>query len=551
MRGERWRVGFVLTALFAALAVRADQPIVENYVGRQIPTAMVARNLDRGSGFLNPTLDTAPFPNRFLVEPPIYAQMVAWARAGIGFVSSLAGSATGSHGWEVAGRLTSATMTVLGAWAFWGLVRRREGSAVAILALASFCLFPVTLRFGRAVQPDATMLGFVLLGMRAWDEFQATGRERFALVGGFVFSLGLATKVTSAWSLIPFFLVATRWPASSRLGAMGLMLLPAASWYAYAWGAIRSGAAGEPGVAGSLASADNAAIWLRTIAPTSWLRLSTWRDVAMNLGVRAFTPMAFVLIAAGWLVGRTRPRAERLGFPGGFRPWDLGDPLWRGWAVGVGLAIVALAAKWHHLYYWLALAPLIAVAVGRAAVFFGKFAPGNPALLCLPVALFALTCLTQSRSTWRTPPEWASIRAAAERIGGFVPAGSTSLLIAPEAVLFYVDRPGLRLEFSPEAMRRASGEWGTPIAVDRANSDPLALVDFYRGRENLGDPAIRFGPAYPRNKAVFVAGFVADVGSVAGDARRAAFRDAIRRRPDCRILIDEPELILAALGGRP
>ena len=52
--------------------VHAGQPIVENYVGRQVPTAMVARNLDRGSGFLRPQLDTAPFPNYFLVEPPIY-----------------------------------------------------------------------------------------------------------------------------------------------------------------------------------------------------------------------------------------------------------------------------------------------------------------------------------------------------------------------------------------------------------------------------------------------------------------------------------------------
>ena len=33
---------------------------------------MVARNLDRGSGFLRPMLDTAPFPNYFVVEPPIY-----------------------------------------------------------------------------------------------------------------------------------------------------------------------------------------------------------------------------------------------------------------------------------------------------------------------------------------------------------------------------------------------------------------------------------------------------------------------------------------------
>ena len=71
-----WPVGVLLGVLFLTRLVHIDQPIVENYVGRQIPTTMVARNLDRGSGFLRPQLETAPFPNYFLVEPPLYESMV-------------------------------------------------------------------------------------------------------------------------------------------------------------------------------------------------------------------------------------------------------------------------------------------------------------------------------------------------------------------------------------------------------------------------------------------------------------------------------------------
>ena len=37
---------------FLIRAIDPGQPIVENYVGRQVPTAMVARNLDRGLGVL-------------------------------------------------------------------------------------------------------------------------------------------------------------------------------------------------------------------------------------------------------------------------------------------------------------------------------------------------------------------------------------------------------------------------------------------------------------------------------------------------------------------
>jgi len=62
----------VLLLTFLIRAFHAGQPIVENYVGRQVPTAMVARNLERGSGLLWPRLDTAPFPNFFVVEPPLY-----------------------------------------------------------------------------------------------------------------------------------------------------------------------------------------------------------------------------------------------------------------------------------------------------------------------------------------------------------------------------------------------------------------------------------------------------------------------------------------------
>ncbi len=55
-------LGLLLVVSLMIRLLQLDQPIVENYVGRQIPTAMVARNLDRGSGFLRPQLDTGPFP---------------------------------------------------------------------------------------------------------------------------------------------------------------------------------------------------------------------------------------------------------------------------------------------------------------------------------------------------------------------------------------------------------------------------------------------------------------------------------------------------------
>ncbi len=150
--GSNFALAGILLGTVLIRLIGLDQPIVENYVGRQVPTAMVARNLERGSGFLRPQLDTAPFPNYFVVEPPVYQlAVVSWQRL---------------LGWklEASGRFVSAAAMALGVWALFGLVRRREDAPTALAAIIAFSLFPITLRYGRAFQPDALMLGAVSCG---------------------------------------------------------------------------------------------------------------------------------------------------------------------------------------------------------------------------------------------------------------------------------------------------------------------------------------------------------------------------------------------------
>ena len=517
----------ILAALAGALALRADQPIVENYVGRQIPTAMVARNLDAGSGFLHPTLDTAPFPRRFLVEPPIYALIVVGVKRGFGFVWEEILGRRDDSGWEPAGRLTSAAMTVLGAWAFWGLARRREGAGLALVALAAFALFPVTLRYGRAFQPDAMMLGFVLVGLRGWDEFAATGGRGWAWLGGLALGVGLAIKVTAAWALVPYFLLARRLPAWPR-AAVGLaMLAPVLAWYLFAWNELRHEA-----VTGLPAAADAATAWSRALAPASWLRFATWEAVGRNLVGRAFTPLGFALAAGGWVAAGRRGAVDRL---------------WVGWGVGVAAAVVALAAKWHHGYYWLAVAPVAAVGVahGLAALArVGRPGLGRPLAAGLGLVLAGLA-VAQAAPTWSDPPEWRSVRDLWRQLPTPVP---NWIIIGPEAAIYYIGRPGYRLEIAPEAARRAAGEWGEPLATGPAAADPLALVDFYLARDAAG-AASRPG-ALPHQRAAAGSGrvLVVDVGPVEAGSPRADWRAAVRRRPRARVWRDEPELLMVEVG---
>ena len=112
----------------------------------------------RRPGFLRPQLDTAPFPNYFVVEPPSLSALA---------VALLRSDSAG--GWRLRAASSRRLAIGLGAWGLFGLVRRRDGEATALAAVVAFSLFPITLRYGRAFQPDALMLGACWRGLDCWD----------------------------------------------------------------------------------------------------------------------------------------------------------------------------------------------------------------------------------------------------------------------------------------------------------------------------------------------------------------------------------------------
>lgn len=480
------RVNLALGGLLAlAFVVRAGglgQPIVENYVGRQVPTAMVARNLERGSGFLEPRLDVGPMPNLFLVEPPLYAAVAVAVRRVTGLPL------------EAAGRLTSAAGIVLGACGLFGLAARREGPGVALAAVAAFTAFPVTIRYGRAFQPDALMLGCLVAGLCCWDGFERRGRAARLAAGFVLIAAGLALKVIAAYVLAPLTLVILRDRRPWKLVLAASTLLPALLWYAHAAHAMAAGG-------GSRASADNGAIWLSVVVPRALVRGDTYRYIGRFLFVRAFSPVGVPLAAFGLVAG-----------------WR-GDRLWNVWGASALAALAVVSAKLHHEYYWLAVAPVLALGVGKAlAVLAGRGARGRVMAAAAGTSLVALSAVFAA-STWRTPPEWESLREAARAVRARVPVGAW--LVAPEALLFESDRRGCRLEFTTEAARRAAGEWGAPLG----GSGPLALVEFYRRR----------GAAY-----------FADVRPARTDPERLALHEAVRGRYN--VLVDRPGVLIAALN---
>jgi 4-amino-4-deoxy-L-arabinose transferase-like glycosyltransferase len=491
---ETWLLATLLLAGFGVRAWGLGQPIVENYVGRQVPTAMVARNLERGSGFLDPQLDTAPFPNRFLVEPPIFA----WAAMATHRATGL--------GLEPAGRLVSALGMTLALWGLFGLARRRETPRVTWIAVATFALCPVTIRYGRAFQPDALMLGLLVAGMRCWDAHENGGGSRWLVAAVVFLATTLALKVTAAYLLVPLIwgwhcredspagggcrpthLVRRRWPAARSLLLLA-MLVPASLWYVHAATMMADGA-------GSRASADNGGVWLRVLVAGIPWRIATIEALA-RIVVRAFTPIGVLLAVLGMVRGRV-------------------DRLWASWGIAALAMLAVLNAKLHHEYYWLAAAPIAAIGVGRAL---DSIARWRPAMAFTVGGLFVVTAIAQALPTWRTPAEWATLPEAVGVVHRLVPPGDW--LVAPEALLYEADRRGCRLEYTPAAASRAAGEWGSTLL----GGEPIDLVEFYRKRG---------------------ARYVADLAP--NGPARLALHEAIRRRYN--VLVDRPGLLVAALAS--
>jgi hypothetical protein len=203
------------------------------------------------------------------------------------------------------------------------------------------------------------------------------------------------------------------------------------------------------------------------------------------------------------LISRGRARGDR-------------DALWLVWGISALVSLAFLAQKLHHEYYWLSLAPVAAVGIGRSLAL---LAARHRAWAVAVTAAFFLLSGFQFRSTWRTPGEWQGIEEAAATVATAVPR--TAWIVAPEALLFQADRRGCRLEWTNAAAARAAGEWGAEDQV----TGPLELIEYYRSQG---------------------ARYFADLGSLAAGQERKGLHDVLRRR--YKVIVDRPEVIIADLA---
>ena len=370
---------------------------------------------------------------------------------------------------------------------------------MAFLAVAAFAVFPLTIRYGRAFQPDAAMMGAVVLGLACWDRHRSSPRWYWLAAAWFLVALGFALKITAAFLLLPLVARHRACPiaASDTHGLLDASAGPVVVCVGRPPARRREKARVPRPITGRSGSGCS--------GPSALLKRETLKFVGWFLLVRAFTPLGCgpgALRASLVDARRQRSIATRSGWSGESRHWlpwrfsprncitsitgscSLPSPRW------------GSAAAWHG---WRRAHRGVAVAAGcdRSSCsrgFRSARRGGRP-----PNGTDWNRRPAPSRRRSRPTPGWSRRRPCCFRP------------IAAAAAWSGATRP--RRE-RPESGRRA-----------RQVDGPLELVEYYR----------RQGARY-----------FADLGCREADLTRKGLHDAVRRR--YKVIVDRPDVIIADLA---
>jgi 4-amino-4-deoxy-L-arabinose transferase-like glycosyltransferase len=368
---------------------------------------------------------------------------------------------------DMTGRTLSAVAMAAACCFLFDLVRRHDGTRTALVASAVLAATPVTIRFGRAFQPDSLMISSLVVAVWAMARWREDGKRRHLAVAALATCLALLLKVISAYVLLPLAYLAWdrhRWALMRRMElwfALAVAVVPALGWYFHAWHVAASSAT----VSTPFWQLDKWLAWNRFFDPT------TYRQLVYFVGWRMLTPLGVVLGLVGALV---RPHTTS---PKSAAPRSLLFHIWFGSLV---MYLPILMRKLDHEHYYLALAPVAAVFIGRALVTIAAaplsaqcYVSGRIAAIILGLALFASDAIA-CRSTFRDPSEWRHVTAAAAATRACTPPGA--LVAGHSSVLFYADRRGFTYAYGKDEIEYLFGTWGER----NRRCTPEELLEFYR-----------------------------------------------------------------------
>ena len=370
-------------------------------------------------------------------------------------------------------------------------VKRWSGPMAGLIAGAVLALTPVAVLMFRFNNPDALLV--LVLVAAAYATVRATEKAspRWLMLAGALVGAGFLTKMLQALLVVPalaaIYLVAAPATVRRRIGhvlAGGLALLISAGW----WVAIVAlvPASARPYIGGSQHNSilelilgyngfgrltgnetgsvgggggGGTGMW----GQTGWSRLF---DSEIGGQVAWLLPAALILLAAGLVVTRRRPRTDRT------RAALL---LWGGWLLVTGLTFSFMAGIFHA-YYTVALAPAIGALVGIGATLLWRRREGGAVLAITLAVTAAWSYVLLRRSAdflpWLAPAVLAGglavalglllVRSLPRRIAAVLAAAGLMVVLAGPAA-YAVDTAGTAHTGSiPSAGPAVAGAMGGP-----------------------------------------------------------------------------------------
>ncbi|HVE30275.1 MAG TPA: glycosyltransferase family 39 protein, partial [Mycobacteriales bacterium] len=405
------------------------------------------------------------------------------------WVTALSVRIFGLSSWSIL--VPQALMGVGAVGLLYATVKRWSGPMAGLIAGAVLALTPVAVLMFRFNNPDALLV--LVLVAAAYATVRATEKAspRWLLLAGALVGAGFLTKMLQALLVVPalaaIYLVAAPATVRRRIGhvlAGGLALLISAGW----WVAIVAlvPASARPYIGGSQHNSilelilgyngfgrltgnetgsvgggggGGTGMW----GQTGWSRLF---DSEIGGQVAWLLPAALILLAAGLVVTRRRPRTDRT------RAALL---LWGGWLLVTGLTFSFMAGIFHA-YYTVALAPAIGALVGIGATLLWRRREGGAVLAITLAVTAAWSYVLLRRSAdflpWLAPAVLAGglavalglllVRSLPRRIAAVLAAAGLMVLLAGPAA-YAVDTAGTAHTGSiPSAGPAVAGAMGGP-----------------------------------------------------------------------------------------
>lgn len=447
----RWALLFVLAGVLIRL-INIDLPILEGANSRQIQTALITRNLlVNGFDFLHPQINSLPEPRYYILEPPLYNTLVAFLYLPFGV-----------H--EYLGRLVSILSFAGTCYFIYRIASVHINASAARAAVLAFSLFPLSIIFTRAFQPDPLAL-FLSVGFIYFTVGWIDGNSRNPGWAIFFGALAFFTKPPYMFILLPLTLYGlaqkgkrflTRWEVYL---ALVFLVIPPVLWSNHA-----------KNVAALYPYLD----YQGNFALSNWFDVSTffhysfYKTVFEWLSGMILTPIGFTLLLMGLFV-KGKPSGDRLlGF----------------WLLGVVIYDLMFHKHIHtHEYYHLPLLPVAALLIGKAWWFFfeqegspGKTLGNRPAFRIVWGLVLVGMVYGYSNSGFKLPASVKDFQV--EQASLNQNTKDEDLIIVTESrYLYYGNNIGWRLPYNIEKYSKELDYW---LPEGYGSSVHVSLIEAWR-----------------------------------------------------------------------